>query len=116
LTSLSRGLYRGQSRTLTRLSFFSPWACNILTTSRWLRRYRGIIGDQRFPDIAWYVYADKPYADRRRTLVRQRLIELQSEGLRVREVRLPGDSSAAILAQFVPTRASSRGFGFPRCA
>jgi hypothetical protein len=47
-----------------------------------------IIGDQRFPDIAWYVYADKPYADRRRTLVRQRLIELQSEGLRVREVRL----------------------------
>jgi len=48
-----------------------------------------IMSDQQFPDIAWYVYADKPYADRRPTLVRQRLVELESAGLHVREVRLP---------------------------
>jgi LmbE family N-acetylglucosaminyl deacetylase len=47
-----------------------------------------IVGEQ-FPDIAWYLYADKPYADRRPTLVRQRLVELRDKGLHVREVKLP---------------------------
>jgi LmbE family N-acetylglucosaminyl deacetylase len=48
-----------------------------------------IIGDEQFPDIAWFIYAEKPYADHRPTTVRQRMTELQSDGLHVREVRLP---------------------------
>jgi LmbE family N-acetylglucosaminyl deacetylase len=48
-----------------------------------------IIGDQTFPEIAWYLYAEKPYADHRPTTVRRRLIELESEGHHVRSVRLP---------------------------
>lgn len=47
------------------------------------------IGDRRFADIAWFAYADKPYADRRRALVRRRLSELESAGLYVRKVGLP---------------------------
>ena len=50
---------------------------------------RSLMGDERSSRIAWFVYADKPYADRRRTLVRRRLSELESFGLRVRPVNIP---------------------------
>jgi len=50
-----------------------------------------IIDEQLYPQVAWYVYADKPYADRRPSLVRSRLLELKSEGHRINEVKLPRD-------------------------
>jgi LmbE family N-acetylglucosaminyl deacetylase len=48
-----------------------------------------LIADPRCSDIAWYLYADKPYADLRPGLVRARLTQLRSDGLRVRKVNLP---------------------------
>jgi LmbE family N-acetylglucosaminyl deacetylase len=48
-----------------------------------------IISSQEFPSVTWFMYAEKPYADRRPTSVRQRLIDIRSQALDVREITLP---------------------------
>ena len=48
-----------------------------------------LIVENRPSDLAWFVYAEKPYADRHPGLVRERLGELEAAGLRFRRVELP---------------------------